>query len=260
MTDLIDALWKRYRRSGDAAARNQLLDRYLGLVHHSAHQLIRRVSREIDLDDLVGAGTVGLVQALEGFDPARGLAFSTYAMPRIRGAMLDELRSRDWMPRSIRARTRLFAQVRSDLQQALGRQPSSEEIAQALRVDMPTFWKWQQEVDGRHMIPLDQPTNGDDGSMKLSESIADLLASDPSDAIEEEERLAALREGFKHLSTRDRLVLTLYYFEELNLRQIGEILHVSESRISQIRTRALERLRTLVIDGIEVPLEAEDAA
>lgn len=260
MTDLIDALWKRYRRSGDNAARTQLLDRYIGLVHHSAHQLVRRVSREIELEDLVGAGTVGLVQALEGFDPARGLAFSTYAMPRIRGAMLDELRSRDWMPRSIRARSRLVAQVRNDLQQSLGRQPSSEEIAQALQVDMPTFWKWQEETDARRMLPIDQPGHGEDGALTLSESLADLLAGDPSDAMEEQERLAALREGFQQLSTRDRLVLTLYYFEELNLRQIGEVLHVSESRISQIRTRALQRLRLLLVEGAEVPVEAEDAA
>lgn len=260
MTDLIDALWARYRRSGDASARTELLDRYLGLVHHSAHQLIRRVSREIELDDLVGAGTVGLVQALEGFDPGRGLAFSTYAVPRIRGAMLDELRSRDWMPRTIRARSRLFAQTKSDLQQSFGRQPSSEEIAHALRLDMPTFWKWQQEVDARHLLPIDQPTGGDDGDLRLSESIADLLAASPGDALEEQERLDALRDGFRLLSERDRMVLTLYYFEELNLRQIGEVLHVSESRISQIRTRALNRLRTIVVDGIELPVEAEDVA
>ena len=100
MTDLIDALWARYRGKGDTIARAQLLDRYLGLVHHSAHQLARRISREVEIDDLIGAGTRGLVQALEGFDPGRGLAFSTYAMPRIRGSMLDELRARDWMPRS----------------------------------------------------------------------------------------------------------------------------------------------------------------
>ena len=95
MTDLIDALWARYRGTGDPQARTQLLDRYLGLVHHSAHQLARRISRDVEIDDLIGAGTLGLVQALEGFDPGRGLAFSTYAMPRIRGAMLDELRARD---------------------------------------------------------------------------------------------------------------------------------------------------------------------
>ena len=259
MTDLTDALWRRYRGDGDTRARAELLDRYLGLVHHSAHQLARKVSREIELDDLIGAGSLGLVQALEGFDPSRGLAFSTYAMPRIRGAMLDELRSRDWMPRSIRSRSRLLAQVKADLQQSLGRQPSAEELAQALRIDMPTFWKWQAEVDTRCLLPLDQPTSGEDGEMRLSESIADLLAADPSEGIEEEQRIASLREGFQQLSARDRLVLTLYYFEELNLRQIGEVLHVSESRISQIRTRALKRLRMFVEDGLDIPIE-EDAA
>lgn len=246
MTDLIDALWVRYRRTGDAGARTQLLDRYLGLVHHSAHQLARRVSRDIEIDDLIGAGTLGLVQALEGFDPGRGLAFSTYAMPRIRGAMLDELRSRDWMPRSIRTRSRQLAGARANLQQSLGRQPSHEELAAELKIDLPTLWRWQEEIDGRVLLQLDGTHEGEEHDTRLSESIADVLAGDPGDALDEADTLARLREAFTQLSARDRLVLTLYYYEELNLREIGEVLHVSESRVSQIRTRALKRLRDLV--------------
>lgn len=245
MTDLIDALWARYRDRGDTLARAQLLDRYLGLVHHSAHQLARRISRDVEIDDLIGAGTLGLVQALEGFDPGRGLAFSTYAMPRIRGSMLDELRARDWMPRSIRMRSRQIAAARAKLQQSLGRQPSHEEIAATLGVDMPTFWKWQEEVDGRLVLQLDGATHGHEDAPPLAETIADVLAEEPGDALDDADALARLRESFRHLSTRDRLVLTLYYYEELNLRQIGEVLHVSESRVSQIRSRALKRLRDL---------------
>jgi RNA polymerase sigma factor for flagellar operon FliA len=247
MTDLIDALWARYRRTGDSGARAQLLDRYLGLVHHSAHQLARRISRDVEIDDLIGAGTLGLVQALEGFEPARGLAFSTYAMPRIRGAMLDELRTRDWMPRSIRMRHRQLQAARASLQHRLGRQPSHEEIASALAIDLPTYWRWQEEVDGRVLLQLDANGGDDgDGAPRLSESIADVLAGDPGDALDDREAVDRLRGAFDRLSARDRLVLTLYYYEELNLRQIGEVMHVSESRISQIRTRALKRLRELV--------------
>jgi RNA polymerase sigma factor for flagellar operon FliA len=245
MTDLIDALWARYREKGDTIARAQLLDRYLGLVHHSAHQLARRISRDVEIDDLIGAGTLGLVQALEGFDPGRGLAFSTYAMPRIRGSMLDELRARDWMPRSVRMRSRQLAQARSSLQQKLGRQPSHEEIASTLGVDMPTFWKWQEEVDGRLILQLDGSGPGGDDEPRLSESIADAFAETPGDSLDDTESIARLRGSFEQLSARDRLVLTLYYYEELNLRQIGDVLHVSESRVSQIRTRALKRLREL---------------
>jgi RNA polymerase sigma factor for flagellar operon FliA len=247
MTDLIEALWARYRRTADPQARTQLLDRYLGLVHHSAHQLARRISRDVEVDDLIGAGTLGLVQALEGFDPGRGLAFSTYAMPRIRGAMLDELRTRDWMPRSVRMRSRQLQGARADLQHRLGRQPSHEEIAKALAIDLPTYWRWQEEIDGRVLLQLDAGhEDAEDHAPRLAESIADALAVDPGESLDDQDAVARLRDAFDRLGQRDRLVLSLYYYEELNLRQIGEIMHVSESRISQIRTRALKRLRELV--------------
>lgn len=248
MRDLTDALWAGYRVSGDTRIRAQLLDRYLGLVHHSAHQLVRRVSRDIELHDLVGAGTLGLVQALEGFEPERGLAFSTYAMPRIRGAMLDELRGRDWMPRSVRMRSRQFFATRAELQQRLGRQPAAEEEAEALGLDMRTYFRWQEEVDGRVLLPLDAGSSNDDGDRapRLAESIADVLAAQPGADLDHEQMLDRLRAGFLLMPARDRMVLSLYYYEEMNLREIGEVLHVSESRISQIRTRALQRLRELV--------------
>ncbi len=248
MRDLIDALWARYRAHGDTKARAKLLDQYLGLVHHSAHQLLRRVSREVELHDLVGAGTLGLVQALEGFEPARGLAFSTYAMPRIRGAMLDELRGRDWMPRSVRMRSRKFFAARADLQQRLGRQPAAEEEAAALGLDMETYYRWQEEVDGRVVLHLDAGFDGGDAdhAPRLAESIADQLAAAPGDELDHQQMLVRLREGFLQMAARDRMVLSLYYYEEMNLREIGEVLHVSESRISQIRTRALKRLHDLV--------------
>jgi RNA polymerase sigma factor for flagellar operon FliA len=250
MSDLTEALWARYRINGDTRARALLLDRYLGLVHHSAHQLARRISREIEIDDLIGAGTLGLVQALEGFDENRGLAFSTYAMPRIRGAMLDELRGRDWMPRSIRTRSRLLNTARNELQQRLGRQPSNEELCAELKIELEVLYRWQEETDGRVLLQLDSGGDGgEDHAPQLSESIADLLAAEPGAALDDEETLARLREAFQRLGSRDRMVLSLYYYEELNLRQIGEVMHVSESRISQIRTRALKRLRELV----EVP-------
>jgi RNA polymerase sigma factor for flagellar operon FliA len=252
MTDLIDTLWARYRQNGDPQARTQLLDRFLGLVHHSAHQLARRISRDVEIDDLIGAGTLGLVQALEGFEPARGLAFSTYAMPRIRGSMLDELRTRDWMPRSIRMRSRQLQGARASLQHKLGRQPSHEEVAVALEIDLDTYWRWQEEVDGRVLLQLDATgDDGDESAPRLAERIADVLAGDPGDALDEQETIDRLREAFGRLAARDRIVLTLYYYEELNLRQIGEVMHVSESRISQIRTRALKRLRELVDDYVE---------
>ena len=181
---------------------------------------------------------------LEGFDLSRGLAFSTYAMPRIRGAMLDELRSLDWTPRVIRERARRLAGVRHRLQGQLGRQPEEAELAVALGVDVPTFRHWRAESEERVLVAIEQAVVADSGdTLSLSETIPDRDAELPGDDLAREESFRALRTGFAELCEKDRLVLSLYYFEQLNLRQIGEVLHVTESRISQIHNRALKRLR-----------------
>ncbi len=246
VTDLTDALWDSYRTQQDMDARRQLLERYLGLVHHTARELAKRTS-QADVDELVSAGTVGLVQALEGFDHTRGLAFSTYAMPRIRGAMLDEMRDRDWMPRTIRERSRKLLHTESALAQRVGGAPTSDAMAEALGVEVDTYHAWRHEAETRSLLPLDSaagPGHGDDA--QLADIVADPDAIDPGDELQRAEMFALLREGFQALPQKDRTVLALYYFEELNLRQIGEVLHVTESRVSQIRTRALSRLRDLV--------------
>jgi RNA polymerase sigma factor for flagellar operon FliA len=245
----IERLWRRYRDGGDPEARTLLLDRYIGLVHHSAREAARRGARDAELDELVSAGTVGLVQALEAFDPARGLAFSTYAVPRIRGAILDELRSRDWMPRSIRTRRRLLARARAELQQRLGHRPDDEQVAEALGIDLATYWRWLGETDSRVMLALHLSATPSEAGVDLADAIADPDTPDPGAALVRKESLAALRAGFAALPAKERLVLALYYYEELNQKQIGEVLHVSESRVSQIRSRALHRLRDLVASG-----------
>jgi RNA polymerase sigma factor for flagellar operon FliA len=239
-----EVLWERYRRAGDLDARARLLDGYLGLVLHCAREIAGRVSRSVELDDLISAGTLGLVQALEGFDPSQGLAFSTYAVPRIRGAVLDELRRLDWMPRTLRGRSRQLARARAELEQQLGREPSATEIAGRLGIDLPTYWRWVGESDGRVMLGLDEMVGaGSADECHVRETIADPAGVLPGERMEHEDRLRVLRAAFAALPEKDRLVLTLYYYEGLNLRQIGEVLHVSESRVSQIRSRALRRLR-----------------
>lgn len=239
-----DALWERYRSGGDREARTRLLDGYLGLVLHCARDLARRVSYSVELDDLISAGTLGLVQTLEGFDPAKGLAFSTYAVPRIRGAMLDELRGLDWMPRRLRARNRQIARAHAELEQRLGREPSTPEVASLLEIDLPTYWKWVAESDGRVMLGLDESVECDSSEQAhLAETIPDPHGAQPGDRIEHEEELRQLREAFAELPDRDRLVLTLFYYEGLNQRQLRDVLQVSESRVSQIHARALRRLR-----------------
>ena len=235
-------LWHRYRGLGDLHARALLFDSYLGLVHHTAHELGRHRPGAPELEDLIGAGTVGLLQALDGFDLLRGLAFSTYAMPRIRGAMLDEIHHQDWAPRSIRVRRRLLAQARAELQQKLGQVPSEIQVAERMGVNMPTYWKWLGEIEGRSMVALDHAPRGVEDEAQ-HELIPDVHAAAPGDELMHEEQLQGLRDAIAGLAAKDRLVLSLYYYEGLTLREIGEVLHVSESRISQIHGRAIKRLR-----------------
>src|SRR5262249_16813946 len=146
---MTQTLWERYRATGDSSARSELLSGYVGLVHHCARELASHYAGDIELDELVSAGTLGLVQALEGFDPRRGLAFRTSAVPRIRGAILDDLRSRSWAPRSARTRARKVASTRAVLQQRLGREPSPREVAGELGIELDEYWHWEEDAAGR---------------------------------------------------------------------------------------------------------------
>jgi len=236
------ALWERYRATGDPAARARLLDAHLGLVHHAAHEVLRRGLRAVDADELVSAGTVGLVQALEGFDPGRGQAFSSYAMPRIRGAILDELRALDWRSRGGRSRARALDRAHARLEQQLGRRPRPEEVAAALGIDMETFWRWCDEHATTAPVSLQLVRGGDDDD-RGAEDVADPAAIDPADEVAGGQSRDALRRAFRSLPGRDRLVLSLSFDEGLSLREIAQVLHVTESRVSQVRTRAIARLR-----------------
>jgi RNA polymerase sigma factor for flagellar operon FliA len=241
--NLTDALWTRYRSSGDGAARAQLLDRYLGLVHHVAREVGARTPA-VELAELVSAGTIGLVRALDSFDLSRGLAFSTYAVRRIRGAILDDLRSRDWVPRSVRAKSRKLLAATSELQATLGRAPEPREVAEALQLDLETYWRWRAAVDGCVMVSFDGAAmTGERNALSLEETIDDPDAPLPGQEIDRVETVEGVKRAIASLPEKERTVLSLYYYEELNLRQIAEILHVTESRISQIRTQALRRMR-----------------
>jgi RNA polymerase sigma factor FliA len=252
MTNVTDALWQRYADHKDPDARVQLLDRYLGLVRHCARDMVARVGHAVEFEDLVGAGTLGLVQALEGFDLSRGLAFSTYAMRRIRGAILDELRSRDWRPRSVRAKGRQLAAVVTALETRFGRMPEAQEIAAAMGIDLSTYYRMKEDVEGGVMVSLaGTVARGGDDALRLEETLADPDEGSAIDEVGRHETVGRLRLAIGRLPPRERTVLSLYYYEELNLKQIAEVLHVTESRISQIRTQALKRLR-------EKPVVTED--
>ncbi|MEO8199972.1 MAG: FliA/WhiG family RNA polymerase sigma factor [Gemmatimonadota bacterium] len=251
---LVDGLWERYRGHGDIAARAGLLDSYLGLVHHALKQLLPRLPAHIEYNELVSAGTVGLVQALESFDPARGNAFSSFAIPRIRGAMLDDLRKREWLPKNARGRKRQILDIRERLSQRLGRLPEAAETAEELGLDLETFRRWELDLDRGTPVMLDAPANQVTGrGSQVQEILADEQVTDPIEKLTREEQTQRLRQVLEQLPEKERLVVTLSFLEEVNLRQIGELLHISESRVSQIRTAALRRLREALSGTSLVP-------
>ena len=232
--------------AGDVAARDALLRENLSLVHHVARQLSRSLSADTDFDELVSAGTLGLMSALSSFDAQRGLAFSTFAVPRIRGAILDELRRLDHVPRSVRRKTRDISHARETLMRSLGRMPEDLELANELGTDVHTLWRWQSEVEGSVHLSLTS-TAGDDGSTVPTR--AEFLGNEDEQAderLEREDDMTQLRDAILQLKKQERTVLTLYYFEELKSAEIARVLGISESRISQIRSRALRRLRTVL--------------
>jgi RNA polymerase sigma factor for flagellar operon FliA len=241
--------WARLKAGTEAerlAARDALLTEHLGLVHHVSRQMSRTLSVKADFDELVSAGTMGLMAALEAFDASRGLAFSTFAAPRIRGSILDELRRQDHVPRSVRRKSREILAARETLMRVLGRAPDDKEVAEHLGVDLPTLWRWRNDIEGAHQVPLDR-TPGErerDAAPTPGEVLAhEEQAGGVEDAINREQEVGILRDAIQRLKEQERVVLSLYYFEELKLHEIATVLSLTESRVSQIRSKALGKLR-----------------
>jgi RNA polymerase sigma factor FliA len=237
------SLWRRYRRRGDQAARAELLERHLDLVRLLARKLAARIGGAVEVDDLISAGTIGLVQALEGYDLSRANSFATYASRRIHGSMLDELRRRDWVPRSVRSKARQMQRAAWTIESVLGRPPAPNEMAAALQIDLPTYWSWRNTVDGAVQISLEEGPSGD---ASAGVQLGNTDEEGSLEGLEREERVELMAQALGRLPERERTVLALYFHEELTLRQIATALHLTESRISQIRTAGLNRLRGML--------------
>lgn len=229
----------------DPAVRDEILTRNLPLVHHVARQLVRGSRMEVDFDDLVSAGTIGLINALENFDASRGLAFSTFAAPRIRGAILDDLRRRDHVPRSVRRKQRELARAHDALTARLDREPTDAEMAEEMGVDVEKLWRWRREAEYAARLSLDHPMDRQTGTGATPEEI--MAGGVDGEAVEagitHKEEVALLRDEILNLKDQERLVISLYYFEELKLHEIATVLGVTESRVSQIRSKAVANLR-----------------
>ncbi len=234
-------LWESYRREPSPDLRERLAQHYLGLVHHAAWRIRQRIPT-LDPAELVSAGSLGLLRAIDRFDTARGLAFSTYAVKCIHGAMLDDLRQRDSVPRGVRSRARRIEAARAELAARLGRAPTAAELASKLGVPLERYWRWRDEIgpvsgEGPRtgLAPAaDRQVESQPGMTPLPGAEGELLA------LEERRQV---RCALARLPARMQQILALLYFEELTARQVAGILGVTESRVSQLRKQALEQMR-----------------
>jgi RNA polymerase sigma factor for flagellar operon FliA len=260
-TKLDDArsLWQEYRRSGDQALRERLILTYAPLVKYVAGRVGSGLPSHVEESDLVQYGLLGLLGAVERYDPGRDVKFETYAIARIRGSIIDELRAMDWVPRSLRARARDIERAISALEARLGRAPSDEEVAEKLGMTQADLDESLSEIGRSSIAALDElwtvSSSGGD-RVPLIDSIEDTHGPEPQSALAEAELKDALGEAIARLPERERLVVTLYYYEELTLREIGEVLGVTESRVSQLHTKAVLRLKAHVAgSATPAPLE-----
>ena len=231
-----------------SSRRQAILEENVGLVHHVARQLAGRLSTAAELDELVSAGSIGLVQAADAFDPARGLSFSTFAVPRIRGAILDELRRQDHLSRGVRRQTRDLARARETLSASLGRVPTTRELALHMATTPETVRQWELDAESATVCSLDQPLRSDPFGASLADAVPDEGAVSIEDLLTREQEVSYLKEAIAALKEQERTVLALNYFEELKLSEIAEVLGVSVCRVSQIRTAALAKLRVALSD------------
>jgi RNA polymerase sigma factor FliA len=242
----MQALWREYRAKGTPAIRDRLIVTYAPLVKYVAGRLGSGLPAHVDDEDLVSYGLLGLIGAIERYDPERDVKFETYAIARIRGAIIDELRALDWVPRSVRSRARDIERAIAELEAKLGRVPTDEEIATKLGLTEEELDESLSEIGRSSIAALDElwtisGTGGD--QIALIDTIEDPEAPDPQGSLSQTELREAIADAIARLPEREKLVVTLYYYEELTLREIGEVLGVTESRVSQLHTKAILRLK-----------------
>ncbi len=242
----LEELWERFKETGSLPAREQLIVHYAPLVKYVASRVATGLPANVEQADLVSYGIFGLIDALEKFDRSREIKFETYAIPRIRGAIIDELRSLDWVPRSVRFKAREVDKAYTELEAKLKHAPSDAEVAEHLGVSLPELHEIVTQISFVTVSALEEmvSTGADRGeSLSLLDTLADMAAIDPSSGIEGNETRAMLSAAINSLSEREKIVITLYYFEGLTLAEIGEVLGVTESRVCQIHTKAVGVLR-----------------
>jgi RNA polymerase sigma factor for flagellar operon FliA len=240
-------LWRRYKQGGDESARERLVVAYSPLVKFVAGRTGARLPSHVEQADLISYGMIGLIEAMERFDPRRQIRFETFALQRIRGAIIDELRSLDWVPRSVRARARDIERANSKLEHELGRAPTDTELAERLDIGEDELQEALLQISNSSILALEELWMTPDASgdkVSLLDTIEDERAPDPQAALDTSELKDHLQDAIQDLPERETLVIALYYFENLTLREVGEVLGVTESRVSQLHSKAVLRMRS----------------
>jgi RNA polymerase sigma factor for flagellar operon FliA len=245
--EAIDAAWRCYgalpaESVSKQALRNRLIERYLDVVRFTAERLHKRLPSEVDVEDLMSAGLFGLMDAIDAFDPGRGVKFETYCAPRIRGAIFDELRSMDWVPRLVRSRTAKMEKVRKEFELTHGRRPTDDEVSERMNVSGAEYDKLSKDSRPVGIVSLDRKAFESDSSREVREVdvIEDGRQPNPAELVQRGDLQALITKG---LSRSERLIVILYYYEEMTMKEIGLTLDLSESRVSQMHSSILARLK-----------------
>ncbi len=236
-------LWEQYKTNHDQRIKDALIMKYASFVKYVAGRIAVNLPSNVEFDDLVSYGILGLIDAIDKYDSDRNVKFKPYAKTRIRGAIFDELRVLDWTPRSIRQKARKLEKAYAKLEGKLGRDARDEEVAEYLNIDISELHKLFDETKKSLLLSLDEIFYDDEEGSSRFDFIEDQKSDNPQTKIEEAEAKKILADAISKLSDRERMVITLYYYEELTSKEIGKILGVSDSRVSQLHTKAILRLR-----------------
>ncbi|QDV11318.1 RNA polymerase sigma factor FliA [Rosistilla oblonga] len=241
----IQEIWDQYKANPevrDEYLRNRLVENYMPLVRYNGERIWQRLPEGVELDDLISAGIFGLLDAIDAFDRSRGVKFETYCVPRIRGAMLDELRSMDWVPRLVRSKASKLNEANKKLNEKHGRPPTVQELSEFMQITVPEVEKWQQEANAVGLVSLNKKWYETDSYKDVREIdvLEDKKGEDPTRRVQKNDLMRLVTKG---LNRNERLIIILYYYEELTMKEIGATLDLSESRVSQMHSSIVARLQ-----------------
>jgi RNA polymerase sigma factor for flagellar operon FliA len=249
----LDERWRDFKDNASKSAREQLILHYAPLVKYVAGRIGAGLPQSVEQADLVSNGMFGLMDALDKYDPGREVKFETYAIPRIRGAIIDELRAMDWVPRSVRSKARSVDKAHTHLESKLGREPNDDEVAEHMGLSREELHEVVTQISLVSVMALEETVGSDERGEQRSllDTLADAANADPTSSLEGQEMRGLLSAAIDSLSDREKVVVTLYYFEGLTLAEIGEIIGVTESRVCQIHTKAVGSLRNNLVETDE---------